>query len=62
MELTPAETEKSIDLHKVSRGSQFCAIQIQNLRENRNFERIQNDATVCINRGNICKLALRTFG
>ena len=50
--LTLAETEKSIDLHKVSRGSGF-AIQIQSLRENRNWGEIQILPTMRMSRSNI---------
>ena len=50
--LTLGETEKSIDLHKVSRGSGF-AIQIQSLRENRNWGEIQILPTMRMSRSNI---------
>ena len=50
--LTLAETEKSIDLHKVSRGSGF-AIQIQSLRENRNWGEIQILPTMRMSRSYI---------
>ena len=42
--LTPAETEKSIDLHKVSRSSGLTILSNSNpnLGENRNFEGILN--------------------
>ena len=44
IELTLAETEKSIDLHKVSRGSGLTILNNSNpnLGENRNFEGILN--------------------
>ena len=47
--MTLAETEKSIEFtikYSGAQDSQFCAIQIQKLRENRKFERISNDAAM----------------
>ena len=64
IELTLAETEKSIEFtikYSGAQDSQFCAIQIQKLRENRKFERILM-MPPCIKRGNIGNLVLRRFG
>ena len=58
--LTLGETEKSIDLHKVSRGSGF-AIQIQSLRENRNWGGNSNIANHAYESKQYWKLCMGKF-